>query len=87
MIANLSGSVEGRRHESSMLISLLQRFQWDQLENGYVCMEIQYVHLRWYLQCPFRGAHLTQQQSEFNKRKICVSVEWELYIYIIINMI
>ena len=52
-------------------------FHWDQMEKGCLYGDPAYP-LRWYLQCPFRGAHLTQQQKEYNKSmsKVRVSVEW-----------
>ena len=82
-ISNLFGPIEGKRHDSSMLVMsglmpLLQGFSLG--PNGErLCLYGDPAYpLRWYLQCPFRGAHLTQQQKEYNKSmsKVRVSVEW-----------
>ena len=79
LVANLYGSVEGKRHDSGMLAdsALLNNLQIHSHSlNGI-------VHLRWYplrqhLQAPFKGARLTPQQIAWNKSmsEVRVSVEW-----------
>ena len=83
MTANLYGPVEGKRHDATMsrmsdLMPILENFSLGS-QHERLCI---YGHpaypLRWYLQAPFRGAHLTQQKKAFNDSmaKVRVSVEW-----------
>lgn len=83
MIANLFGPVEGKRHDSSMLVlsgmmPVLERFSVGQNGERLCIYGDPAYPLRWYLQAPFRGAIVTPQQNEFNKSmsKVRVSVEW-----------
>ena len=82
MIANVSGPYEGRRYDSFMLVETgllnqLQQHAW--CKNNPLCI---YGHpaypLSVYLQAPFRGASLTQDQKRFNTAMSSVrtSVEW-----------
>ena len=83
MIANLYGPVEGKHHDATMLrmsglMPILESFSLGpQHERLYIYGDPTYP-LRWYLQGPFRGAHLTQQQKASNDSmaKVGVSVEW-----------
>ena len=77
------GPVEGKGHDSSMLLlsgmmPVLQNFLLG--PNGErLCVYGDPAYpLRWYLQAPFRGAQITADQNEFNKSmsKARVSVEW-----------
>ena len=71
MIANLYGPVEGKRHDATMLrmsglMPILENFSLGpQQERLFIYGDPAYP-LRWYLQAPFRGAQLTQQQKNFN---------------------
>lgn len=83
LVANLFGPVEGKRHDSSMLVlsglmPILENFSiGPNLERLCLYGDPAYP-LRWYLQAPFRGAQITAEQNEFNKSmsKVRVSVEW-----------
>ena len=83
MIANLFGPIEGKRHDSAMLMfsGLMQQLQqYSHDVNGNIlCLygDAGYP-LRQYLQAPFGGANLTRQEEEFNTAmsKVRVSVEW-----------
>lgn len=83
LIANLYGPVEGKRHDSSMLaeshfLNQLQEFSYD--TNGApLCIYGDPAYpLRIHLQAGFKGANLTEEQKQWNKRmsKVRVSVEW-----------
>ena len=83
LIANLYGPVEGRRHDSAMLarsglLPLLQQHSVGPNGNTLCIYGDPAYPLRPRLQRPFRGAHLTQLQREWNKAMSAarVSVEW-----------
>ena len=83
LIANLYGPVEGKRHDSSMLVMsglLDQLGQYSFSPNGDIlCIYGDPAYpLRRQLQAPFRNAVLTQDQTDWNKcmSKVRVSVEW-----------
>ena len=83
MIANLFGPVEGTRHDSSMLLlsgfmPVLQNFSFCENREQLCIYGNPAYPLRWYLQCPFRGANITAEQDAFNASmsRVSVSVEW-----------
>ena len=83
MIANLYGPVEGRRHDCALLAmsNLLQDLrQFSYGVNGQVlCLFGDPAYpIKRHLQSPFCGAHLNQQQRDFNKSmsQVRVTVEW-----------
>ena len=82
MIGNLSGPYEGRRHDSTMLYEsgLLQELQLHAVHHGNpLCVYGDPAYpLSVHLQAPFRGAHRTPEQNEFNEAMSAVrtSVEW-----------
>lgn len=83
LVANLYGPVEGKRHDSAMLAESGLYNQLPQhavLPNGNsLCIygDPAYPH-RPYLQGPFKGARITQDQRNWNKAMsgVRVSVEW-----------
>ena len=83
LIANLYGPVEGKRHDSAMLaksqvLNQLQRFSFNP-HGDILCVYGDPAYpLRPQLQCPFRGARLTNIQNAWNKSmsQVRVSVEW-----------
>ena len=83
LIASLFGPVEGRRHDSGMLIDsgLLQELsQYSFAPDGTpLCVYDDPAYpLRVHLQGPFKGANLTPAEQQFNKAmsQVRVSVEW-----------
>lgn len=82
LIANLFGPIEGRRHDAFMLgesglSDKLRRFQKPNGEPYVIYGDPAYGITRNVL-APFRGAHLTDDQKEFNSQmsKVRTSVEW-----------
>ena len=78
IITNLFGPVEGRLHDSSMLVMsgmmpVLENFSVETIGDRLCIYGDPAYPLRWYLQVPFRGTH-----NEFNKSmsKVHISVEW-----------
>ena len=80
MIANLYGPVDGKRHDATIsgLMLILENFSLGPQHERLCIYGNPAYPLRWYLQAPFRGAHLTQQQKAFNDSmaKVRLSVEW-----------
>ena len=83
LIANLYGPVEGKRHDSSMLMmsGLLTQLQQHSFNpNGDIlCVYGDPAYpLRPQLQAPFKGARLTPDQLAWNESmsQVRVSVEW-----------
>ena len=81
-IASLFGPVEGRRHDSGMLVDsgLLQELlQYSFAPDGTpLCVYGDRAHpSRVHLQGPFKGANLTQAEQQFNKAmsQVRVSIE------------
>lgn len=83
LVANLYGPVEGKRHDSAMLaqsqvLNQMQRLSFN--PNGDIlCIYGDPAYpLRLQLQCPFRGARLTDIEKAWNKSmsEVRVSVEW-----------
>ena len=83
LVANLFGSIEGRRHDSGMLADSdiypqLQQFARN-AQGDFMCIygDLAYP-LRPQLQAPFRNLHLNQQQHEYNTAmsKVRIGVEW-----------
>ena len=83
LIANLSGPVEGKRHDSAMLLQSqvlpqLQNHSFD-TQGNVLCIygDPAYPVTR-QIQGPFRGGMLTQLQKEWNKSmsQVRISVEW-----------
>ncbi|XP_064643071.1 uncharacterized protein LOC135497238 [Lineus longissimus] len=87
LIVNLFGPVEGRRHDSAMLrMSNLVRileildYRMNDEDRTPICLYGDPAYpLRDILVGPFKGAVLTDEQKEFNKRMSSVrqSVEWQ----------
>lgn len=83
IVPHLFGPFEGRRHDSAMLDAsgLLQQLQ-DNMERAdggvYSVYGDSGYPLREHILCPFKGAHLTNEQQLFNTRMSAarVSVEW-----------
>ena len=82
LIAHLFGPIEGRRHDAFMLGEsglnhILQRFRKPNGEPYIIYGDPAYGITRNIL-APFRGAHLTANQQEFNSQmsKVRCSVEW-----------
>ena len=83
LIANLFGPMEGRRHDcallnaSGLLQNLVQHSQTPAGQNLCIYGDPAYP-IRPQLLGPFKGAHVTQVQKEFNKAmsKVRISVEW-----------
>ena len=82
MIGNLTGPYEGRRQGSLMLaesslLAQLQQHAWFGNRPLSMYGDLAYP-LSIYLQAPFRGAHLTNEQKRCNKAmsSVRVSVEW-----------
>ena len=83
LTANLCGPVEGRRHDSGMLVEskllpLLQQYCY-RANGSPLCIYGDPAYpLRAHLQRPFEGNHLSQEQKDFNKsmKTVCVSAEW-----------
>ena len=77
IIAHLFGPVEGRRHDESNLLPLLERMVKPNGDPYVVYGDPAYGITR-HIISPFRGAHLTRPQQLFNaemsKCRICV--EW-----------
>ena len=83
LIANFYGLVEGKRHDSAMLaqsqvLNQLQRFLFNPHRDILCVYGDPAYPLRPQLQCPFRGAQLTNIQKAWNKSmsEVRVSVEW-----------
>ena len=83
MIANLYGPVEGKRHDSAMLAQsgVLNELQQCSLntQGDVLCIYGDPAYpLRPQLQCPFRGAVITEQQQQWNKSmsQVRIAVEW-----------
>ena len=83
MIANLYGPVEGKRHDSAMLAQsgILNELQQCSLntQGDVLCIYGDPAYpLRLQLQCPFRGAVITEQQQQWNKSmsQVRIAVEW-----------
>lgn len=83
LIASLFGPVEGRRHDSGMLVDsgLLQELSHYSFapDGTPLCVYGDPAYpLRVHLQGPFKGAHLTPAEQQFNKAmsQVRVSVEW-----------
>ena len=83
LCANLYGPVEGRRHDSAMLArsglyTLLEQHSRNQNGNILCIYGDPAYPLRPQLQCPFKGANVTQLQKQWNTAMSSarVSVEW-----------
>ncbi|KXJ13842.1 protein ALP1-like isoform X2 [Exaiptasia diaphana] len=82
LIAHLFGPIEGRRHDAFMLgeSGLADKLRPLQRPNGepYVIYGDPAYGLTRNILAPFRGAQLTHDQQEFNRRmsKLRVAVEW-----------
>ena len=83
LIASLFGPVEGRRHDSGILVDsgLLQELSHYSFapDGTPLCVYGDPAYpLRVHLQGPFKGAHLTPAEQQFNKAmsQVRVSVEW-----------
>lgn len=83
LIASLFGPVEGRRHDSAMLVDsgLLQELsQYSfSLDGVSLCVYGDPAYpLRVHIQGPFKGVNLTPAEQQFNKAmsQVRVSVEW-----------
>ena len=83
LIANLFGSVEGRRHDSGMLcdsdlLTQLQHYSHSPHGDPLCIYDDLAYPLRPQLQAPFRALHLTPLQQDFNSSmgKVRTSVEW-----------
>ena len=83
MIANLFGPMEGKRHDSGMLreSGLLQQLDVAMTKpdgHVYSLYGDPAYPLRPHLLAPFRGAALTDEEEQFNKRmsSVRVTVEW-----------
>lgn len=82
MIANLFGPIEGRRHDAFMLgvSGLLPQLERITKPNGepYVLYGDPAYGMSAHVISPFKGAHLTQLQKQFNRQMsdVRVSVEW-----------
>ena len=83
LIANLHGPFEGRKHDSGMLadsklLNLLQRNSFSSTGQPLCVYGDPAYPLRVHLQGPFKGAHLTPIQREFNTSmsEVRTSVEW-----------
>lgn len=76
------GPIEGRRHDAFMLgaSGLLPKLQQFNQPNGqpYVIYGDPAYGISRNIIAPYRGAHLTQQQQDFNKSRsqVRISVEW-----------
>ena len=83
LVASLFGPVEGRRHDSAMLVDsgLLQELsQYSfSLDGVSLCVYGDPTYpLRVHIQGPFKGVNLTPAEQQFNKAmsQVRVSVEW-----------
>ena len=83
LIANLYGPVEGKRHDSGMLmdsglLNQLQQYSFGQNQRPLCIYGDPAYPLRVHLQAGFKGARLSQQQIDWNTRmsEVRVSVEW-----------
>ena len=82
MIANLFGPIEGRRHDAFMLgvSGLLPQLERITKPDGepYVVYGDPAYGMSAHIISPFKGAHLTQLQQQFNRQmsEVRVSVEW-----------
>ena len=83
LIASMFGAVEGRRHDSGMLVDsgLLQELSHYSFapDGTPLCVYSDPAYLlRVHLQRPFKGGHLTAAEQQFNKAmsQVRVSVEW-----------
>ena len=82
MIANLFGPVEGRRHDAFILgiSGLLPQLGRITKSDGepYVVYGDPAYGMSAHIISPFKGAHLTQLQQQFNHKmsEVRVSVEW-----------
>ena len=79
-MASPFGPVEGRRHDSGMLVDsgILQELSFTP-DGTPLCVYCDPAYpLRVHLQGPFKGAHLTPAEPQFNKAmsQVRVSVEW-----------
>ena len=82
-VGSLFGPVEGKRHDSGMLadsglLNQLQKYSFSTAGNILSIYGDPAYPLRPHLQSPFRGAHLTPLQNDWNKSMSAarVSVEW-----------
>ena len=82
-MANLHGSIEGKRHDSGMLamsglLDALQRYSVSPYGNTLCIYGDPAYPLRPCFQAPFRGAVLTPDQQAWNKsmKEVRVSVKW-----------
>ena len=83
LIAHLFGPVEGRRHDSfllreSGLQTEMERHSHDPQGNVMCVYGDPAYPLRAHLQCPFKGANLTEDQRAYNQSMSSarVSIEW-----------
>ena len=83
LITSPFGPVEGRRHDSGMLVDsgLLQELSYYWFAPDRTPLRVYgdpAYPLRFHLQGPFKGAHLTPAEQQFNKAmsQVRVSVEW-----------
>ena len=83
LIANLYGLVEGKRHDSGMLmdsglLNQLQQYSVGQNQRPLCTYGDPAYLLRVHLQAGLKGAWLSQQQIDWNTRmsEVHVSVEW-----------
>lgn len=83
LIANLYGPMEGCRHDCALLaasgiLGRMEQFSYS-ADGRLLCIYGDPAYpLRQHLQGPFKGAHLTEEQKQFNKAMSAarVSVEW-----------
>ena len=83
MIANLFGSIEGKRHDNGMLavsglLNKLQQHCYDVNGNPLCIYGDPAYPLRVPLQGPFKGARLTPREKMFNmsRNRVRVVLEW-----------
>ena len=82
LVTNLFGPVEGKRHNrmlaASELLNQLQQYSFSTADNVLCMYGDPAYSLRPHLQSPFKGAHLTPLQNDWNKSMSAarVSVEW-----------
>ena len=85
LISHLYGPIEGRRHDCALLrlsglMDQLEERQWRTADGQCFALYGDPAYpIRDYLLSPFKGAHLTDEESAFNQAMSSVRecVEWE----------